>query len=175
MPHLRKVLTSYTGLRAKSSRGDFIIEESAVKNFINVAGIDSPGLTASPAIAEMVLGILWDCRTGDGVTVKLEPNLSYDPRRPRILHPKSDTFDGQPDDLRGPKYNVICRCEVVTEEEVVRSIRGEIGARDVDGVKRRCRAGMVGYLICLIVLSDSLVTDRVTYRGSAKARTANLG
>ncbi|KAI9032957.1 FAD dependent oxidoreductase [Hyaloraphidium curvatum] len=151
IPHLRKVLTSYTGLRAKSSRGDFIIEESRVPNFINVAGIDSPGLTASYAIAEKVEGIIRACRTrmvgpsgepAEVPTVELLPDPTYDPRRPRLFRRKPPTFDGVPDDPRGPDYNVICRCEVVTETEVLRTIRGPVGARGVDGIKWRCRAGM---------------------------------
>lgn len=151
LPHLRKVLTSYTGMRAKSSRKDFIVEKSSrVPNFVNVAGIDSPGLTSSPAIAEMVQNILENLkstvlRDGNPVethTLEFVPDPTYDPKRKRLLYPKPATFDGVPDDPRGPAYNVICRCENVTEEEVVNSIRNEIGARDVDGVKRRVRAGM---------------------------------
>lgn len=121
-------------------------------NFINVAGIDSPGLTSSYAIAGRVVDIIKNCTSlvlgNDGKeqrvpSVNLSPNPNYDPYRPRLLHTKPADFDGVPDDPRGPKYNVICRCEVVTEEEVVASIRNDVGARDIDGAKRRCRAGMV--------------------------------
>lgn len=128
--------TSYSGLRAKSDRMDFIIEESPlVCGFINVAGIDSPGLTSSPAVAEMVVGILRD--TG----LKMQLNPSFNPLRKPIMIPKGLHFDGAIDADK-PERNIICRCERVTEAEIIDSIHRPIQAITTDMVKRRTRAGM---------------------------------
>ncbi|TPX70864.1 hypothetical protein SpCBS45565_g01452 [Spizellomyces sp. 'palustris'] len=130
-------ITSYTGLRSKCSRGDFIIEESpSVKGFINVAGIDSPGLTSSPAVAKLVVEILG--KTG---RVRLEPNPSFNPYRPPIIIRKTPQFNGRIDDP-DPARNIICRCERVTEAEIIDAIHRPLPARSVDAIKRRTRAGM---------------------------------
>ncbi|KAI9011427.1 glycerol-3-phosphate dehydrogenase [Gaertneriomyces semiglobifer] len=129
-------ITSYTGLRAKCSRGDFVIEEAPdVKGFINVAGIDSPGLTSSPAVAKLVVDIL------KGTGVELAPNNSFNPYRPAIIIRKGPDFEGVIDD-EDPTKNIICRCERVTESEIVDAIHRPLPARSVDAVKKRTRAGM---------------------------------
>jgi len=134
---ISRAITSYTGLRAKSSRMDFIIEESKVHNFVNVAGIDSPGLTSSPAVALRVESILRDMGT-----LKLEKKESWNPYRRPIIVKKPADWDGTVGDSRGLDYNIVCRCESVTEAEIVDSIRRPLGARTTDMVKRRTRAGM---------------------------------
>ncbi|GLC31664.1 NAD(P)/FAD-dependent oxidoreductase [Clostridium omnivorum] len=132
---IRKSLTTFSGIRAVSSTGDFIIGESRVNGFINAAGIDSPGLTSSPAIAEKVLQILHEA----GLKLVKKSNfISY--RKPIIIK-KDETFNGTIDDA-DPAKNIICRCEKVTEAEILDSMRRGIMVKTVDGIKRRTRAGM---------------------------------
>lgn len=133
------VITSFSGLRATSTTGDFIIEESAeAENFINVAGIESPGLSAAPAIAEYVVGILNDKVAG---LVKKE---DFNPKRRKVIRfitlsdiEKAEVIK------KDPRYGrIICRCESITEGEIVDAIKRKAGATTLDGVKRRARPGM---------------------------------
>lgn len=134
-----KVITSFAGLRAVASTGDFIVQESEeAKNFINVAGIQSPGLTSSPAIAEYVVEII---RNLEG---NLEEKEKFNPRR-RPMVRFMELSDEQKAEVikKDPRYGrIICRCESITEGEIVDSIHRKVGARTVDGVKKRCRPGM---------------------------------
>ncbi len=134
----REVITSFAGLRAHCDRNDFIIEESE-KNaqFINVAGIESPGLSSAPAIAlyvkDIILGKLDAEEKADFNPVREEPvrfrHMSNEERKALIE--------------KNPAYGrIICRCETITEGEIIDAIKAPAGARDVDGVKRRTRAGM---------------------------------
>lgn len=132
---IRKSLTTFSGIRAVSSTGDFIIGESVVKGFINAAGIDSPGLTSSPAIAEKVLQILHE------VGLKLVKKSNFISYRKPVIVKKDETFNGSIDDAE-PAKNIICRCEKVTEAEILDSMRRGIKVKTVDGIKRRTRAGM---------------------------------
>ncbi len=132
-------ITNFAGLRATANTNDFIIEELKThKGFINVAGIESPGLTASPAIAEYVVNIL---KTSG---LQLKANKSFNPKRRPLIH-----FMELSDEKRNELINkdrrfgrIICRCESITEGEIVDAIHRNAGARSVDGVKRRIRAGM---------------------------------
>nr|KAJ3423206.1 hypothetical protein HK105_000360 [Polyrhizophydium stewartii] len=112
-----EAITSYTGLRAKCSRGDFVIEESDVApGFINVAGIDSPGLTSSPAIALMVVDLLRrPLKAEHGVEMQRNPR--FNPNRRAIIVKKTPAFRGTIDNP-DPALNIICRCEKVTEAEI---------------------------------------------------------
>lgn len=135
---MRKIITSFAGLRAHSSEDDFIIGESAdVKNFINVAGIDSPGLSSSPAIAKMVESIVVE-------KLKPEKNEDFNPIRRGI--PKFREMNNEERKkliAKDARYgNIVCRCETVTEGEIVNAIKRPLGARNLDGIKRRTRAGM---------------------------------
>ena len=131
-------ITSYAGLRAKSDRKDFIIEESrACPKFINVAGIDSPGLTSSPAVAIMTVDIL----SSGGLGLARKKN--FNPYRPPIIIKKTENFQGVVDHAsKDPKLNVICRCELVTEAEIKDAIHRPLGAHSTDAVKKRTRTGM---------------------------------
>ena len=133
-----KVITSFSGLRAKPSTGDFIIEETKeTPGFINVAGIDSPGLVSAPAIAEYVAKLVTEKTGNPGKNPGFQPaaknhtplmNLNEEEKAALI---KKD-----------PRYGrVICRCENVTEGEIVRAIEGPVGAHTVDGIKKRIRPG----------------------------------
>eukprot|EP01006_Ploeotia_vitrea_P043128 TRINITY_DN66693_c12_g2_i1.p1 TRINITY_DN66693_c12_g2~~TRINITY_DN66693_c12_g2_i1.p1 ORF type:complete len:516 (-),score=10.57 TRINITY_DN66693_c12_g2_i1:1209-2756(-) len=134
-----KTITSYAGLRAKSDRGDFIVEESTHRpGFFNVAGIDSPGLTSSPAVAKKVVEDLLAKR------IQLVQNTHFNPnRRPILQQPKSEEWLSQARvDHPSPELNIICRCEQVSESEIVDSIHRKPTCLSLDGVKKRTRAGM---------------------------------
>lgn len=132
-----KTITSFCGLRAVGSTGDFIIN-SPKPSFINAAGIESPGLSASPAIAEYIIELLK--KSG----ANLKTNESFNPiRKPYHKFRESSVDEKNRVIKERPEYGrVICRCETVTEGEIIDAIRTNPGARDIDGVKRRTRAGM---------------------------------
>lgn len=132
-----KTITSFCGLRAVGSTGDFIID-SPTEGFINAAGIESPGLSSSPAIAEYVVEILKNM----GAT--LEKNDKFNPFR-EPAHKFKETSTAEKNEIikQNPAYGkIVCRCEGITEGEIIDAIRKNPGARDIDGVKRRTRAGM---------------------------------
>lgn len=133
-------ITSFAGIRAYSAdRHDFIVEESAVaKNFINVAGIESPGLTSAPAIADYVAESLV------AKMIDLQPNPDYNGKREREIAFSSLDEQAQNEKIAcDPSYGrVVCRCEKVTEGEIIAALRKNPPAKTVDGVKRRTRAGM---------------------------------
>ena len=135
--NLRQVITSFAGVRAQPSTGDFIIRPSD-KNarFIHAAGICSPGLSSAPAIADEIVGLL----RGQGLD--LREKADFEPHRSHIPAFRKMTREQQAEAIaQNPLYGrVICRCETITEAEIVEAIRR--GARSVDGVKRRTRAGM---------------------------------
>jgi len=134
----RDVITSFAGLRAHCDRNDFIIEPSEKNTqFINVAGIESPGLSSAPSIAiyvkDILLGLIPADEKADFNPVREEPvrfrHMSNEERKALIE--------------KNPAYGrIICRCETITEGEILDAINSPAGARDVDGVKRRTRAGM---------------------------------
>lgn len=135
----RNVITSFAGVRAYSETHDFVIGESAkTENLIQCAGIESPGLTSAPAIAEYVVGNLLVRK------LRLETNPRFDGRRSPDHFFKDLPAERQNELIRkDPAYGkIVCRCEQITEGEIVRAIRANPPARDVDAVKRRTRAGM---------------------------------
>jgi len=137
---VRDVITSFTGLRAHCDRDDFILEPSAVNpRFIHAAGVESPGLSAAPAIAEYIAGLAVDALDG-------KPGLkaNWDPGRTEPVRMNElDAEQRRAKIKENPAYGrIICRCETVSEGEIVDAIHAPAGARDVDGVKRRTRAGM---------------------------------
>lgn len=132
-----KTITSFCGLRAAGNTGDFIIN-SPKPNFINAAGIESPGLSASPAIAEYIVDLL------KASGANLTANKNFNPvRKPYHKFRESSVDEKNRIIKEHPEYGkVICRCETVTEGEIINAIRTNPGARDIDGIKRRTRAGM---------------------------------
>lgn len=132
-----KVITQFTGLRAHGNTGDFIIE-SPQPGFINCAGIESPGLSASPAIAEMVEKMLIEAGAAG------ELKADYEPEVRGIIRFKDMAPEARNCLIEeNPSYGrVVCRCEEITEGEILEAIRRNPPARDIDGVKRRTRAGM---------------------------------
>ncbi len=135
---IRNAITSFAGVRAHPVNDDFIIgwcETS--ENFINVAGVESPGLSSAPAIAIYVREIL-----EEKLSLKEKENYTDTRETPvRFRH----LNDEERAELikKNPAYGrIVCRCETITEGEIVDAIKAPGGARDVDGVKRRTRAGM---------------------------------
>ena len=135
---LRQVITSFAGLRAHEIQGDFVIGEAMdAEGFFNAAGIESPGLSSAPAIGELV---------ASQVAAKLELTQKEDFKTTRkgILHPDTLSMEERNALIKEqPAYgNIICRCEMITEGEILEAIHRPLGARSLDGVKRRTRAGM---------------------------------
>jgi len=135
---INQAIVTYAGLRAVSNTNDFIIEPTKVEGFINVAGIQSPGLSASLAIAERVIEIINEIGT------ELAPNPSFNPIReipPRFATSSNETRHQLIS--QNPEYgNIICRCEHVSEAEVKAAIHRPLGATTLDGIKFRTRLGM---------------------------------
>lgn len=130
-------ITEFSGLRAVSSTGDFIIGASTVAGLYNAAGMQSPGLTAAPAVAEMLAeAIVKD--SGAQAKADFKAELPKKPVFNRLNWDKQAELIKE-NSLYG---RVICRCETITEAEIVEAIHESCGARTVDGVKRRTRAGM---------------------------------
>ncbi|MBP1660084.1 MAG: putative dehydrogenase [Candidatus Aminicenantes bacterium] len=177
MPELAGVpfIHSYTGIRpklvdpsGKDAFADFIVEESPRRpGWISLVGIESPGLTAAPALAEMVVAML-------GVRMNLAMKSDFLPERPR--HPR---FAALGDKERAVRVagdadwgEMVCRCEQVSRAEVVAALRNPFGARTLDAVKRRTRCGMGrcqgGFCtprIVEILQGEGVPADRITKRG----------
>ncbi len=136
---LYNTITSFAGTRAYSDKHDFILEESkTIEGVIHCAGIESPGLTSAPAIAEYVVGEL--------VSKKLElvKKSDFNPIRQPDYFFKNLTNEEKNEIIKADKSygRIVCRCEQITEGEILRAIRENPPARNIDAVKRRTRAGM---------------------------------
>ncbi len=136
---IKDTITSFTGIRAHCDKDDFILEPSQVNpRMIHAAGIESPGLSASPAIAEYIAAL--------AVRATGEPaeKEGWIPGRPEPLRLRDMTpAQRRAAIAENPAYGqVVCRCETISEGEIINAIHAPAGARDLDGVKRRTRAGM---------------------------------
>ncbi len=131
-------ITTFAGLRAEPTGGDFIIEASKkVHGFINVAGIKSPGLSSAPAIAEYVVDIFKELNPDVSIKEDFNPI-----RRARIKFEKLSDVEKNELIQKNPQYGrIICRCEMITEGEIVDAIHRNAGGRTVNGIKRRARPG----------------------------------
>ena len=132
-----KVITSFSGLRSTGSTGDFIIKV-VNEGLVNVAGVESPGLSSAPAIAEYVRELLREAG------LKLTARADFNPVRKPMHYFSALTPDEKNEIIeKHPEYaHIICRCEIVTEGEILEAIRTNPRPTDVDGVKRRTRASM---------------------------------
>lgn len=162
------VIRSFAGIRATSSYKDFFIQESKeYKGFYHVAGVDSPGLTAAPAIAKYLVEQV----------IKPHVPLKSDYLPKRIKKP---AFFHLPEDEKrrlikeNPAYgNIICKCEKITEAEIVDAINGPVGNDTVKGIKKRARAGaglcQGGYceslVLKLIARETKTPLDQINYYG----------
>ena len=134
---LRKVITAFAGNRAIPSTGDFIIGDTKIKGFINAAGIDSPGLTAAPAIALHAVEII-------GEQMELIPNENFNPHR-EGYKTIATMEENELNNLikKEPDYgSVVCRCETVSAGEISASLKRNIPVKSLDAIKRRTRACM---------------------------------
>ncbi len=133
-----QVITSFAGLRAHEDGHEFIIgEPEDAKGFIDCAGIESPGLSSAPAIGKRVAKIIQELTGANEKKVFIA-------ERKGILNPKTLSKEAYAALIKEkPEYaNVICRCEMITEGEIMDAIHRPLGAKSLDGVKRRTRAGM---------------------------------
>lgn len=134
----RQNIRNFAGLRANTTRSDFIIEESGTHpGFIDLAGIKSPGLSSAPAIAKMAAEML----AADGLV--LEPDPDFVDKREHIVFKNLSAEEKNELIRKDPRYGrVVCRCETITEGEIVAALHSPIPPRSINGVKRRCNAGM---------------------------------
>ena len=131
-----KVITSFCGLRAVGSTGDFIIKSR--NNVITLAGIESPGLSSAPAIAEYVEELLKEAGMNASLKTDFIPT-----RKPAHAFREMSLAEKNEIIKKDNRYGrIVCRCEGVTEGEIVEAIHQNPPASDVDGVKRRTRGGM---------------------------------
>jgi glycerol-3-phosphate dehydrogenase len=164
----RDIITSFAGIRPALENGDFYIDISEkAENFIQVAGIQSPGLTASPAIGEYVKDLL---KKLDCVLIEKkdwDPYIEKVPRMRNLSHCESEKIVEE-----NPQYgNIICRCENVSEAEIVEAVKR--GHTTLDGVKfftrlgmGRCQGGFCTYKAIKIIMRETgLSYNQVTKRG----------
>lgn len=163
------IITDFAGIRPEPTTEDFIIKSYKEPfGFINVAGIKSPGLTSAPAISEMAVDIL----KKEGLILKEKDN--FKPFRKPIVHPIRDFHLAKTEELiaQDSRYgHVVCRCEYVTEGEILDAIHR--GATTLDGVKYRTRSGMgrcqggfcTPHIIKIIARELGVPPEEVTKRG----------
>jgi glycerol-3-phosphate dehydrogenase len=131
-------ITTFSGLRAHCDRGDFLVGRSAdVRGLYLAAGIESPGLTAAPAIALDLAAWIAD-------DLDAQPRRSFLPPPPPILSIADESLESYAQFIaRDPAFGrIVCRCEQVSEAQIRTAIRRPLGARTLDGIKRRTRANM---------------------------------
>ncbi|MBQ2274472.1 MAG: NAD(P)/FAD-dependent oxidoreductase [Clostridia bacterium] len=165
---IRKTITSFCGLRAVGSTGDFIIN-SPVPHFINAAGIESPGLSASPAIAMYIESLLRESG------LMLNEKSDYEPTRPAMHRFREASIQEKNEIIKKDRAygKIVCRCETVTEGEILEAIRRNPKPRDLDGVKRRtraqmgrCQGGFCGpYIVELLAREQNIPFEDVTKSG----------
>ena len=140
MINLKEFIRSFTGLRPASSTGDFIIENSKTSGFINAVGIQSPGITSSPAVARILEDILRDL----GLVFEEDPD--FNPNRKAIIKYKElEDFNKvikKVDLPLGNPERLVCRCEQVSEKTIRDAMNRGIPCKSFDSIKRRTRAGM---------------------------------
>lgn len=136
--NFREGIRNFAGLRANPDKGDFIVEENEnVKGFIDVAGMKSPGLSSAPAIALEVINILGKAEC------KLEEKTNFNGKRDQVHFMELSAKEKAELIRKNPQYGrIVCRCESITEGEIVDAIHKSFGVLSLDGIKRRCRPGM---------------------------------
>ncbi|AKA67962.1 NAD(P)/FAD-dependent oxidoreductase [Clostridium scatologenes] len=141
LPRMGDVITTFSGLRAAATSEDFIIGYAkTVKGFINVAGIQSPGLSSSPAIASMVEDLV----RGLNYDLNFTEKKNYRRDRPKPIILRDLPYEERSELIKkNPDYGtIICRCETVSKGEIIDAIHRPIPAASIDAIKRRTRAGM---------------------------------
>lgn len=133
-----KIITSFAGLRAHEDQKEFIVQEICdSEGFFDAAGIESPGLTSAPAIGVRMAGLVSE-------KYKLVKKAEFVETRKGVIHFNRLSNEEKTKLIKErPEYGrIVCRCEVVTEGEIMDAINRPLGARSMDGIKRRVRAGM---------------------------------
>ena len=141
LPRMGDVTTIFAGNRAVSNTEDFIIGHSkTVRGMINLIGIQSPGLSSVPAIANMVEDLVRE--VGDDLNFNIKDD--YNPKRPKPIILRELPYEERAKFIaENPDYGtIICRCETVSKGEILDAIRRPIPATNLDAIKRRVRAGM---------------------------------
>lgn len=137
--NIRQIITSFAGVRATPANHDFnILPSKTISGILHLIGIESPGLASSPAIARYAADMLGE------MGLKMTPKTDFDPK---ITRPKAFRDMDAGERAAAIKENslyskIICRCETITEAEIIGTLRSLCPASDVDAVKRRTRAGM---------------------------------
>ncbi len=165
----KDVITSFAGIRAVSDSGEFVIGPANLKGFINVGGIQSPGLTAAPAIAEMVTDILRE----EGLKLREKPG--FIPHRKGIFNFAAASIEERQSQIARNRLfgEVVCRCETVTAGEIIEAINRPVGAGTLDAVKRRtrggmgrCQGGFCSFRMAGIISSElGIPVDKITKNG----------
>lgn len=174
--NFRQVITSFSGVRASEKNGDFIITASKNnKGFVHCGAIDSPGLTSCVAIAKKVISILNE----EGLELKINEKFNGNRKDPHAF--KKMTDEQKSEFIKAnPAYGkIVCRCETVSEGEIIDAIRRNPKALDVDGVKRRTRSGMgrcqggfcLPYVMKLLAQENGVEIDSVTKKGKGSNYT----
>lgn len=166
----RAVITSFSGVRSSIPGGDFILRtDKTVPGLIHAAGIDSPGLTSSVAIAKRLVAVL----EGEGLKLSEKPAWNGCREDPHAFR-KMDTAAQNEYIKAHPAYGkIVCRCETVSEGEIRDAIRRNPPATDIDGVKRRTRSGMgrcqggfcMPYVMRLLAEENGVPMASVTKKG----------
>ncbi len=162
------VITSFCGLRAVGSTGDFIIN-NPIPNFINAAAIESPGLSSAFAIAEYIVQLLKDAG------LEFDENPDFNPNRPSYHEFRELSMEDKNKIIKqNSAYGrIICRCEQITEGEILEAIHRNPAATDLDGVKRRTRSGMgrcqggfcSTFITEILAREQHLALEEITKRG----------
>lgn len=187
------IITSFAGLRAAAEDEDFVIGfAKKIKGFINVAGIQSPGLSSTPAIAEKVVDLTKQFVKARDTDISL--NIDQDFQETLPEKPKYDEYvkENREDEWQqlvkedSDYGKIICRCETITKGEIVDAIHSPVPARTVDAIKRRtragsgrCQGGFCGPRVVQIIAEELDVSPlEVTKRGGTsqilKARSKEL-
>lgn len=168
---MNDIITSFVGLRPVAEGNDFIIGTTSLRGFINVAGIQSPGLTASPAIAKKVKNIL----ANEGLVLK--EKRGFNPKRERVpkIRPmvEARNYDELESLIRkdGKYSKLVCRCENITEAEIVAAIKK--GHITLDGIKFSARAGTgrcqggfcTSRIMAIIERETGIPIEKITKKG----------
>ena len=168
---LFNTITSFAGVRAYSTKHDFIIQESKnTQGVIHCAGVESPGLTSAPAIAKYVVEELVSR------SLPLVKNEKFDGKRKADYFFKDLSLEEKNEIIKkDPSYGkIVCRCEQITEGEILRAIRENPPAKNIDAVKRRTRTGMgrcqggfcQPYVAELIAQEQNIPFEKVTKNGT---------
>lgn len=132
-----ETIRTFSGIRATPSTHDFIIEESETPNFINVAGIESPGLASSPAIAKMVIEEILSKK------IPLIQKANYNPKIKKYVHIKNLSLEEKNQYFQQNKdyATIVCKCEQVSKGEIIDCLQRSCPPRSIKGLKKRLRVG----------------------------------